>query len=201
MTPHRGLVSSQGEPASSKMMSDAVELAQALPAPTAEGVAELLAREEGGLRRVIGFYVRGASAIDDVWQETALRALRRLHTLRDPARLRGWLYQIARHAALDWLRNADRSRVQAHEELPEAVDERGPMDRMLSADRLAAIQRAIAELPPSQREALRLRLEEGLDHAAIAARLGISREAVEVRLYKARVQLRERLAEIWEGEL
>lgn len=181
------------------MMTPAAELALPAAAPPAEDAAALLAREEGGLRRVIGFYVRGAAA-DDVWQETAVRALRAWHTLRDPALRRGWLYQIARRTALDWLRAADRARVRPQGELPEAADERSPLAALLSDERIAAIRRALAALPPSQREALRLRLEEGLDHAAIARRLGISREAVEVRLYKARVQLRERLAEILEGD-
>ena len=43
---------------------------------------------------------------------------------------------------------------------------------------------------------IRLRVEEGLDHLAIADRLGISRQAVEVRLCCGRASLKTRLGEI-----
>lgn len=191
-------VRSQGERTSQSPMEAALPLAAA---PSADA-AELLAREEGGVRRVLGYYVRDHAAVDDLWQEVSLRVLRHLHTLQHGAAFRGWLYQIARHAALDWLRRCDRAVVRPTATLPETGEERrGPGDAVLSAERIAAVRKALDELPPSQREALRLRIEEDLDHAQIAARLGINRQAVEVRLCKGRAALRERLAEIFEGDL
>ncbi len=170
-----------------------------------DAVADLLTREEGGVRRVIGFYLRDHAAIDDVWQEVSLRVLRHLHTLQHQAAARGWIYQIARNAAMDWLRRCDRAVVRPTGELPDAVaagdDGRLPGDGVLSAERVAAVRKALGELPPSQREAIRLRIEDGLDHVQIAERLGINRQAVEVRLCKGRAALRERLAEIFEGDL
>jgi RNA polymerase sigma-70 factor (ECF subfamily) len=168
-------------------------------------VADLLTREEGGVRRVIGFYLRDHAAIDDVWQEVSLRVLRHLHTLQHQGAARGWIYQIARNAAMDWLRRCDRAVVRPTGELPDSVaagdDGRQPGDGVLSAERIAAVRKALGELPPSQREAIRLRIEDGLDHVQIAERLGINRQAVEVRLCKGRAALRERLAEIFEGDL
>ncbi len=170
-----------------------------------DAVADLLTREEGGVRRVIGFYLRDHAAIDDVWQEVSLRVLRHLHTLQHQAAARGWIYQIARNAAMDWLRRCDRAVVRPTGELPDAIaagdDGRLPGDGVLSAERITAVRKALAELPPSQREAIRLRIEDGLDHVQIAERLGINRQAVEVRLCKGRAALRERLAEIFEGDL
>jgi RNA polymerase sigma-70 factor (ECF subfamily) len=170
-----------------------------------DAVSDLLTREEGGVRRVIGFYLRDHAAIDDVWQEVSLRVLRHLHTLQHQAAARGWIYQIARNAAMDWLRRCDRAVVRPTGELPDAAaagdDGRQPADGVLSAERIAAVRKALGELPPSQREAIRLRIEDGLDHVQIAERLGINRQAVEVRLCKGRAALRERLAEIFEGDL
>jgi RNA polymerase sigma-70 factor (ECF subfamily) len=168
-------------------------------------VSDLLVREEGGVRRVIGYYLRDHAAVDDVWQEVSLRVLRRLHTLQHPAAARGWLYQIARNASMDWLRRCDRAVVRPAGDLPDVTasgdDGRGPGDSLLSAERIAAVRKALDELPPSQREAIRLRIEDGLDHLQIAAKLGINRQAVEVRLCKGRAALRERLADIFEGNL
>lgn len=167
--------------------------------------ADLLAREEGGIRRVIGYYIHDHAAVDDLWQEVSIRVLRRLHTLEQPAAARGWIYQIARNAAMDWLRRCDRAIVRPTGELPDptatGADGRPPIDGVLSAERIAAVRKALGDLPPSQREAIRLRIEEGLDHVQIAERLGINRQAVEVRLCKGRATLRERLAEIFEGDL
>jgi len=71
----------------------------------------------------------------------------------------------------------------------------------MANERIVAVQRAVAELPESQREVLRLRVDEGLDHEAIAARLGISRQAVEVRLCRGRARLKEQLEDIIQGDL
>ncbi|HAT10262.1 MAG TPA: hypothetical protein DCS97_06655 [Planctomycetes bacterium] len=193
-------VRSQPPPASPSPMH-----AVAAPVMLVPEATDLLAREEGGVRRVLGYYVRDHAAVDDLWQEVSLRVLRRLHTLEQPGAARGWLYQIARNAAMDWLRRCDRAVVRATGELPEPTatgqDGRTPIDDVLSAERISAVRRALAELPPSQREAIRLRIEEGLDHVQIAERLGINRQAVEVRLCKGRAALRERLADIFEGDL
>ena len=106
---------------------------------------------------------------------------------------------------MDWLRRCDRAVVRLAPVLPEhadtGTDGRAPGDAVLTAERITAVCKALGELPPSQRDAIRLRIEEGLDHAQIAARLGINRQAVEVRLCKGRAALRERLAEILEGDL
>jgi RNA polymerase sigma factor (sigma-70 family) len=190
-----------GVPASPAAMEAIAPSLQASPAM----VTDLLTREEGGVRRVIGYYLRDHAAIDDVWQEVSLRVLRHLHTLQQQGAARGWIYQIARNAAMDWLRRCDRAVVRPTGELPDAAasgdDGRQPGDNVLSAERIAAVRKALGELPPSQREAIRLRIEDGLDHVQIAERLGINRQAVEVRLCKGRAALRERLAEIFEGDL
>lgn len=172
---------------------------------TPEDAAAMLAREEGGIRRVIRFYIRDHAAEDDVWQEVCLRAVRHIGSLNHPGAARGWAYQVARNAAMDWLRRCDRAIVRPAPVLPDHADPsatgRSPGDTVLSQERIAAVQKALAELPPSQREAIRLRIEEGLDHVQIATRLGINRQAVEVRLCKGRAALRERLADILEGDL
>lgn len=182
----------------------AVTDAFAASAPDHPAVA-LLAREEAALRRTIQRYVRDAASVDDLFQEVAVKVLRHLDTVRDPLAVRGWLFQLARNACLDHLRHADRHPTAPAELLSDrdATGDLGrqPGERLLSAERIAAVRRALAELPPSQREAIALRIDEGLDHDGIARRLGISREAVEVRLCKGRNRLRERLAEIIEGSL
>lgn len=166
---------------------------------------ELLAREEPVLRRVIKRYVRDDSTVDDLFQEVSLKVLRRIHTVREQRAIRGWLFQLARNACLDYLRSQDRKPLVGPGALPgqEAPGSMGrnPAETFLSSERIEAVQRAINKLPESQREVIRLRIEGGLDHMAIAESLGISRQAVEVRLCRGRAALKNQLTDILEGDL
>jgi len=167
--------------------------------------ADLLAREEAALRRVIQRYVRDASTVDDVFQEVSIKVLRRLDTVREPAALRGWLFQLARNACLDHLRREDRRSAASQTALAEHSARgdlgRNPSEQFLSTERIDAVRRALARLPESQREVIRLRIEDGLDHLAISKHLGISRQAVEVRLCRGRAALKEQLDDILSGGL
>ena len=166
---------------------------------------ELLSREEGALRRIIQRYVRDASTVDDVYQEVSLKVLRRIDSVRDPAALRGWLFQLARNACLDYLRREDRRQGLSHEVLAEHTAGgdlgRNPSEQFLSRERITAVRRALDQLPASQREVLLLRIDDGLDHEAIAERLQISRQAVEVRLCRGRAALKDQLEDIMRGAL
>ena len=166
---------------------------------------ELLSREEGALRRIIQRYVRDASTVDDVYQEVSLKVLRRIDSVRDVAAVRGWLFQLARNACLDYLRREDRRQGLSQEVLSEHVASgdlgRNPGEQFLSRERLIAVRRALDQLPISQREVLLLRIDEGLDHEAISARLKISRQAVEVRLCRGRAALKDQLEDILRGAM
>ncbi|HOG93868.1 MAG TPA: sigma factor-like helix-turn-helix DNA-binding protein, partial [Opitutaceae bacterium] len=66
-----------------------------------------------------------------------------------------------------------------------------------TAERAEAVRAAVAELPLELREALVLCVYEGLAQADAAAALGTTVKTVEMRLYRARARLRERLS--WLG--
>ena len=166
---------------------------------------DILATEEPVLRRVLFRYLRDEHLVDDLYQDIAIKVMRRIHTVREVKALRGWIFQLARNACLDFLRKQKR---QPHASEAPLMDMRqsgqlgrNPIAQLLSDERINAVQTAMSELPPSQQEALRLRLEQGCDHSEIAERLGISRQAVEVRLCRARATLKERLSSIMEGDL
>jgi len=195
----------EGRPSPQSMSSTATTVAGFVLGASQDDALSLLGREEAALRRVIQRYVRDASTVDDIYQEVSLKVLRRLESVRDPAAVRGWLFQLARNACLDYLRREDRRKGSSNEVLNDrsAVGDlgRGPSEQLLSSERVEAVQRALERLPASQREVIRLRIDEGLDHEAIASRLGISRQAVEVRLCRGRATLKEQLDAIIGGEL
>ncbi len=139
----------------------------------------------------------------DCVQETFLQALRALPRFRGESRLSTWLHRILVNTALMTLRSR-RSRPEESIEplLPTFIEDGHPAQRFeawpIPADELVAraeirrsVRSAIDRLPPSYRTVLLLRDIEGLDTAESAAALGISANAVKIRLHRARQALRE----------
>jgi len=129
---------------------------------------------------------------DDLCQDVLLKALRRLPRLRDESRFSGWLYRIAENTVRDHVRSEKRrrGRVQFTSEI-EGFDRSAPPSGdpavREEAERLLA---AIRALPARLREPLLLRHSRGLPYAEIARILGVSENAVQVRIFRARERLR-----------
>lgn len=136
-------------------------------------------------------------ALDDVVQDVLLTLHRVRHTY-DPRRpFDAWLRAIAQRRAIDWLRSAGRRsarEVFAPEAYDAFPDDSAAPDRGLQrAGQSAGLGRAIAGLPPGQREAVEhLALQERtLDEAATAT--GRTKGALKVNLHRAIKALRGRL--------
>jgi RNA polymerase sigma factor (sigma-70 family) len=158
-----------------------------------EGALERLVRENlGWLRGWLRGRVRDPELADDLCQEAFLRALRRYGGLRDPERIRAWLYRIAVNTLRDHLRSEHRRRgkvvfTDQIEELETPTEAEDALGRDESAERLLA---AIRALPARLREPLLLRHSQNLSYREIAKILGISENAVQVRIFRARQLLR-----------
>ncbi|MHC4548411.1 MAG: RNA polymerase sigma factor [Planctomycetota bacterium] len=123
---------------------------------------------------------------EDVAQETALTALRRLQTLRDPGRLRGWLFRIAQRRLADAAR-ARRSEVPLIAE-PPAPPAAGPPfpDRR----KVRRVRRALRRLPHFLRQPVYLHYLQGRPLREVAHRLDTTINGIKARLYRARRLLR-----------
>lgn len=108
-----------------------------------------------------------------------------------------WLLTRARSRALDRLRarraRPDLAGTSLH--AVEIADSAGAADlQLVSAEQVARVREALAELPVSQRAALELAYYEGLSHAEIAARLDQPLGTIKTRIRLAMMKLRESLA-------
>jgi RNA polymerase sigma-70 factor (ECF subfamily) len=141
--------------------------------------------------------VRRRDDVEDLAQETFLRAWKRLGELREPERFAGWLARIAVNAALDFHRRAavrPRAASLDAEGAPEPAAGGAPGDRRLVVDEeFSRALEAIGELDPRSRAAVVLRFHEGLPVKEVAARLGDSPAATAMRLTRALRALRKRL--------
>jgi RNA polymerase sigma-70 factor (ECF subfamily) len=123
---------------------------------------------------------------DDVTQETVLVALRRLPELREPERLRGWMFRIAQRRLSDAARGRGWPLLPLTRE-PVAPDP-WPTARCERAERL---HRALRKLPPFLSRPVRLHYLQGRPLRDIALSLHTTVNGVKARLYRARCILRK----------
>ena len=136
----------------------------------------------------------------DIVQETFLRLWKkRDELLEDPAQVSGYVYTVARHL------RADRLRKQARETLQEEItdeDAGAVMPSESSASDIEYLRRrlnaALAQLPPLVREAFSLFQISELSVREIARVTGASESLVKVRVHRAKMKLRELLADVHE---
>ena len=131
-------------------------------------------------------------AAEDATSRTFLKALAALPDYRETGRFRPWLFAVAHNVVLDHLRD-----VRAEEPLEAAASvpdpNRSPEERTLAALDAERLERAIARLPPDDRQVLELRCA-GLRGREIAAALGIGHEAAKKRQLRAIDRLRSEFA-------
>ncbi len=177
--------------------SDADLIALAL-AGQQSGYAGLMQRHRASVFRLARSHVGDGDEALDVTQECFVSAFAALHRF-DPARpFRAWLLRIALNKCHDWARRrAVRQFFTFARPLEEAAeiadDAPDPEAELASRAEVARIQRAIAKLPAALKEPLILCALEGMGQDEAAAMLGISRKAVETRIYRARQKLSEML--------
>ncbi|HET8893598.1 MAG TPA: sigma-70 family RNA polymerase sigma factor [Gaiellaceae bacterium] len=149
---------------------------------------ERYARTVRGLCRAL---LRDHAEAEDATQQVFLSAHRALLNGSEPREPAAWLATIARNEC--WSRISARMR----EPLPTNVETNSalpdPLAEAIRRADLAALWRAIRELPSQQREALLLREFGGLSYDELAVALSVSTPAVESLLFRARRGLRTKL--------
>jgi RNA polymerase sigma-70 factor (ECF subfamily) len=161
----------------------------------------LVERYQSRMFALARHYTRNAVEIEDLVQDTFLKAYTRLDTFQHQSSFYTWLYRIAVNTILDSLKRRGRSPVQAVED-PELL---GPTERSRSVspdarmetDEIAKITHAVlAEMPEIFRTVLVMREFEEFSYQDIADVLGISIGTVESRLFRARARFKDKLLQM-----
>jgi RNA polymerase sigma-70 factor, ECF subfamily len=151
----------------------------------------------------LGPQLRGLMEIDDVLQETLLKAYLQLDqfTYRTPGSFLRWLSRIMDHVIADTARYHGRQKRNAAEALPlksesrpggvEPADSRTPSRLLAQDEGLHALLRELDELPGDYREVILLTKIEGLSTQEVAERMGRSRETIALLLHRAIKRLRQ----------
>jgi RNA polymerase sigma-70 factor (ECF subfamily) len=169
--------------------------------------AECIELHSPGIYALALRLMRNPAEAEDIVQETFLSAFRGIAQFDGRSTLRTWLYRIAYTAAMMRLRRKEPESIQVEE----ASEPEGgapvpkqlfdwcclPEADMEKAEVRAELERAIGDLPEILRSVFVMREMEGLSTEETAAALGVSEDVVKTRLHRARLQLRESLAEFF----
>lgn len=158
---------------------------------------ELYRRHRGPLYRFILRQVADPATANDLYQGCWEKVIRARQRYRATAAFPAWFYRIARNHLLDHFRA---QRPLAHIEADELQSSTPGPEQVLADEQSAAdLAAAISTLSSEQREVLLLRMEAGLDLAAIADVTGVNPETAKSRLRYAVARLNQILAQAGKG--
>ena len=163
-------------------------------------IVETFLERRADLLRFFTLRLGSPAAAEDLVQEMYLRlaAVENGAEIGNPV---GYLYRVGTNLMLQKLRGERRSAAREaawrdvhHQRIGEAdVVDQATADQALAArERLEAVVRAVGEMPAQTQRVFRLHKLEGLSHAEVALRLGISRSAVEKHMIAVLRRLSER---------
>ncbi|MEZ6017615.1 MAG: sigma-70 family RNA polymerase sigma factor [Planctomycetota bacterium] len=165
----------------------------------------LVERYQARLFGLVRHYLRNPVEVEDIVQETFLKAFTRLSSFQQSSAFYTWLYRIAVNTILDQKKRKSRSPIQPMAEPEElGAPSSEAIERMtvrpearLERQEIADITHGVlAELPEIFRTVLVMREFEGLAYQEIADVLEISIGTVESRLFRARARFKQKLLQL-----
>ncbi len=162
----------------------------------------LLRRHRGPVIQFLYRMVRNRAIAEELAQNVFMRVYRSRTTYEPTAKFTSWLFRIATHVALNWLRDRRHETNQLslsagleRDSERQIADGRPTVDQLLVYEvRLDEIRHAIAELPDRQRAAVIMHKYEELEYTQIAVALNCSPQTVKSLLFRAYNALRISLA-------
>jgi RNA polymerase sigma-70 factor (ECF subfamily) len=151
---------------------------------------ELVYRHAPALARFVAS-VGERDAVDELVQDTFVRAFQALDSFRAESSLRTWLFTIARRLVLDRRRAGARRRAREVDVEADDATEHTALDVVVADETQARLHRAVARLTPTQREVFTLRVAEGRSYKEIAHIAGTTEGAARVHYHNALRSVKE----------
>lgn len=186
-------------------MNDDAELLQRIRNGAPDEFAELIQRHQAQVFAILHRYERDPHRLEDLAQETFLKAWRAINQFDGRAPFQHWLSRIAVHVALDHLRKQKRSRNEiglsdlGEDALDWLHNENDPRD-IEAGDAREILTAAMRQLSANDRLVLTLLEIEERTVKEISALTGWSGVTVRVRALRARAKLKTALEELEKNE-
>ncbi|HZK78197.1 MAG TPA: RNA polymerase sigma factor [Gemmatimonadaceae bacterium] len=133
--------------------------------------------------------------IEELVQDTFVRAFGSLDAFRGESSLRTWLFTIERRLMLDRRRTERRQRAMVTIEPSDATTDYDALDGLLADEAESRVRKAVTSLSPTQHEVFLLRVEQGLSYKEIADVVGTTEGAARVHYHNAMRAVKEFLDE------
>jgi RNA polymerase sigma-70 factor (ECF subfamily) len=154
-------------------------------------VAALYVEHGPQLRAFLWGVLRDEHRAGDAMQAAFVKLLEQGHTARDES-LKSWLFRVAWHEALV-IRRREAVGSRAHERLARQAPPAGESaaEGMIRHEALRQVQRAVENLPQTQKDVLRLRVYEQMKFTDVASALGVPLGTALARMRAALIKLRQ----------
>ncbi len=190
------------------------QLIEGLKSHNPEIIDEFVQQFSRPLFGVILNYTKNPSDAEEILQDTLLKIIRKIDTFREESTLWPWIKRIAVNNSIMWLRkNRTRRQQQVNlEDIGPRFSEEGyyqgpvsswpldPEDVMLNSELSNNLYEAIQSLPFEYRMPMVLRDIEGYPIKQISSLLGLKEATTKTRVHRARLFVREKLANYFEGK-
>ena len=160
-----------------------------------ERAATLLVERHAGAVARFAASVGARGEVQDIVQDTFVRAFASLDSFRGDSSLRTWLFTIARRLLLDLRRSERRRGEQVEVQDNDTVTEYDALDGVVAEETRKRLHAAVARLSKTQREVFTLRVNEGLSYKEIADVAGTTEGAARVHYHNAMRAIKEFLDE------
>ena len=165
----------------------------------------LVLKYQRRIQRLIGRMVRDVDLVEDISQETFIRAYRALHQFRGDAQFYTWLYRIAVNTAKKFLLELKHDPTVSESFLANVDDDEtswrkneqttdeGPESILAAKEIVAVVNAAMYALPADLKQAITLREIEGLSYDEIATAMDCPVGTVRSRIFRAREAISEKV--------
>jgi RNA polymerase sigma-70 factor (ECF subfamily) len=173
----------------------------------------LVVKYQRRIQRLIGRMVRDVDLVEDIAQETFIRAYRAMHQFRGDAQFYTWLYRIAVNTAKKSLMELKRDPTVSESFLKSNDDEdetktfgnepttdETPESVYAAQEIAAVVNAAMAALPEDLRQAVTLREIEGLSYEEISAVMNCPIGTVRSRIFRAREAISSKVKPLLENQ-
>ena len=181
--------------------ADDAALVHAAQRGDAEAFGTLVSRHARSILSVTSRMLGAGADAEDVAQETFVAAYTALPRFQRESKFSTWLYRIAVNRCTDWLRARRPGTVSIDDPTGddaswEPADEETPHSELEQTELAWEIEQGIQALPHLYRESFVLRHIEGLGYGEMSEILGVHRDTLKMRVYKARTLLCRALAHL-----
>lgn len=163
----------------------------------------LVVKYQRKLARLLSRFIRDSSEVEDVTQETFIKAYRALPSFRGDSAFYTWLYRIGINTAKNYLvamgrraptmTGVDNEEAEDIEQGEQLKDLNTPENQMISRQVAETVNSTLQELPEELRTAITLREIDGLSYEEIAQIMNCPIGTVRSRIFRAREAIAERL--------